>query len=161
MSVAIVLAALKDKELLKELMTAYLAETNDDDHAGTDYPYFDDYWTDATRWPYFITLNNEIAGFALINQWSVLGLPTDFAIAEFFISPAYRRNKIGKSALQKLIQTHKGLWEISVSLSNSSARYFWKQALTANNIKDIECHHTSENEIYRFRIGMDASVSQN
>lgn len=161
MSVAITSVDLKDKGLLKELMTAYLSETNDDDHAGTDYPYFDDYWTDATRWPYFITLNNEIAGFTLINQWSVLGLPTDFAIAEFFISPVYRRNKIGKSALKELIGIHQGLWEISASLSNSSAPYFWKQALTANNIKDIECHHTSGNEIYRFRIGMDASVSHN
>lgn len=152
MSVAIASVDLKDKARLKELMTAYLAETNDDAQASTDYPYLDDYWTDATRWPYFITFNNEIAGFALINQWSVLGLPTDSAIAEFFISPAYRRNKIGKSALQELIGIHQGLWEISVSLGNKRARLFWKQALTGNNITGVQHHITVENEVYRFLI---------
>ncbi|WP_184219696.1 hypothetical protein [Paenochrobactrum gallinarii] len=34
------------------------------------YLYFDDYWRSGARWPYVILAGDEIAGFALVNDWS-------------------------------------------------------------------------------------------
>lgn len=67
-----------EKITLAHLMQLYrydLSEFNDDalDASGqfAKYPYFDDYWTDPKRHPFWINLDQQLVGFALVREWNV------------------------------------------------------------------------------------------
>jgi hypothetical protein len=62
------------------------------------YPGLESYWQDSGRIPLLIRADDHLAGFALVNQWSALGLPLDHAVAEFFVMRKYRRARVGTRA---------------------------------------------------------------
>lgn len=138
--ITIIKAKKADKDILKRLLQLYLHDfsefaTKDDPYGKLskngefEYPYLDRYWEETGRIPLFIHYGEDIAGFALINKVSIQDRPLDYSMAEFFILRKYRRGNVGSEAVQKILSTYSGQWEIPVTSYNIPAQNFWKKAL--------------------------------
>ena len=95
------------------------------------YPNLASYWEEEKdQVPLLTRVNGRLAGFALLNRWSPLDLPTDHAMAEFFILRKYRRAGIGTTAAREIITLFPGAWVIAVADYNRPALAFWRSALS-------------------------------
>lgn len=148
--ISVILASEEMKPQLHTLLQDYLSELSQYDEIDTDYPYFDDYWQDETRWPFLILAGDRIAGFALINQHSPSGLGTDYAVAEFYILPLFRKTGTGSTAFRELLKKHKGTWEISIMADNQPAQNFWSKTIAQVNIQNLKQILQDGETIYRF-----------
>lgn len=150
MQLSVTLAQSDKKPLLRFLLQEYLAELSQFGEVDQHYPYFDSYWDDSQRWPYLIEINDQLAGFALVNSWSPSGQGTDFAIAEFYILPRFRKSGIGSRAFAALLGNHPGIWELSVMSCNEAAAIFWRHALNAADVVNVERVRLNDETVYRF-----------
>lgn len=121
-----------EKITLAHLMQLYrydLSEFNDDalDASGqfAKYPYFDDYWTDPKRPPFWINLDQQLVGFALVRELNV----DQYAIAEFLILRKYRRLGIGKRDAFHLFQTFSAEWHVAQQAGNIPGQIFWRKVI--------------------------------
>jgi predicted acetyltransferase len=94
------------------------------------YPHLASYWEEEDRVPLLTRVNRRLAGFALVSRWSPLDLPTDHAMAEFFVLRKYRRAGIGTMAAREIITRFPGAWTIAVADYNRPALVFWRSALS-------------------------------
>ncbi|HQL10415.1 MAG TPA: GNAT family N-acetyltransferase, partial [Lentisphaeria bacterium] len=92
----------EDKEILRNLLEKYLYEFTQYEQRAVNrlglfgYDYLDNYWTESNRWAFFIRAGDELAGFAMVNDFQESPVEkTDFALAEFFVMYKYRRQGIG------------------------------------------------------------------
>ena len=128
-------AALAEKEVIKNLMQYYFYDFSEYTDAGvtTDgkygkYPYLDNYWEEATRYPFILTSDDEYAGFVLV-RYIEEGDTSYYSIAEFFIMKKFRRNGLGREAAFKIFDRFKGGWEVSQIKSNGPANIFWRKTI--------------------------------
>lgn len=89
------------------------------------YKYIDNYFTDEDRFAYFITVDGELAGFALINKYHECDRPIDWSVAEFFVSYNYRRQGVATKAVDMIFERHKGYWHIKYHKNNSASVVLW------------------------------------
>jgi predicted acetyltransferase len=146
-----------DKAALWSLMTDYLVEHTARVEPGRDYdpagyPYFDDYWTDPARWPYWIELAGERAGFVLVSPYSPSGLGTDHSISEFCVLAPWRRGGVGLASARATLWAHPGQWELQVYRANPDGMPFWPGAIAAAAATDLQQVEGDDRVIYRFRI---------
>jgi predicted acetyltransferase len=88
------------------------------------YPYFDEYWQDAMRWPFWAMAEGARIGFALVR----LAPEHDaMQMAEFFILPAHRRSGGGLNFARGLLMRFPGPWKIRQILANTGATAFWRR----------------------------------
>ena len=124
----------ENKEIISNLLQFYMFEFNQISAYKTfsldklgkykQYPYFENYWLEENRFPYVIREKTSIAGFSLVHDITI-NPSIDWKLAEFFIMPDFRRQKIGTLAALSTIKSHKGSWEISVLEDNIKAKQFW------------------------------------
>lgn len=88
------------------------------------YAYFDDYWQDEQRWPFWAMENGARIGFALVRF-----APEHDAMqmAEFFILPVHRRGGAGSRFAKGLLAQFPGPWKIRQILANKAATAFWRR----------------------------------
>jgi len=55
---------------------------------------------------------------------------TDFQIAEFFVMYKYRQTGVGKQAFFKVLDIHKGKWQLKRHPKNLPSVYFWNKAIS-------------------------------
>jgi predicted acetyltransferase len=150
---------LTDKAALRAWFDPYLiahADLADPERRYGDptvYEFFDAYWTEPNRWPYWVMVGGERAGFVLVNQWSPSGRGTQRSIAEFSIDPALRRGGIGVAAALAAFSTYSGLWELQVYRANAAGMGFWPLAITAAGASDWEMIDLDDRVVHRFRVG--------
>lgn len=110
-----------ERDLLRELLTAYLIEF---DGQTTPYRYFDAYWSEPERLPFLIESDGEIVGFCLIRLRG-----PDWTIAEFTVVPERRRRGIGRVAVAAIrdIASNSGasFVEATVHREKTQALAFW------------------------------------
>lgn len=83
-----------------------------------------------SRYPFLISVNGNLAGFAFVKKGSELcGSPAIWDIAEFFVVRAYRKQGIGTRVAQELWRRFPGPWEIRVMMLNYGALRFWGSAI--------------------------------
>lgn len=92
------------------------------------YMYLDDYWQEANRFPYLITVDGQYAGFVLVRFIESEGR-NYFSIAEFFIMKKYRRGGIGKAVAHRVFDMHRGEWEVFEIEPNKPAQAFWRKVI--------------------------------
>lgn len=134
-----------EKEILRNLLEKYDFEFSqwnkrDVNELGLfGYPYFDHYWTEGGRWAYFITVDQKLAGFAMItNLPEVDDRQTDFQMAEFFVLHKYRRSSVGKQAFFKVLKIHKGQWQFKLHPANLASVHFWTRVINAYTSGEYE-----------------------
>ncbi len=134
-NVRVHLATSANKAAIAEMMQAYqhdMAQFTGDEPDVTGhytYRYFDDYWSPEGeaegRIPYLIIVDDAVVGFAFVNRYSRLENTDAHNIAEFFVKGSWRRNGVGKKAVQQILTMHSGHWEIAVLRTNTPAFAFW------------------------------------
>lgn len=99
---------------------------------------FKTYFTEPAHMAFMIKVDQELAGFVLLNKQGILS-STEWNIGEFFILAKFQNKGIGQSIAQELWTTYPGVWEISVIPENKPALAFWRKAVldfTAGNYTD-------------------------
>ncbi len=92
-------------------------------------PYdFSLYFKEQTRYPFLIYVDEEIAGFALVNK---IGSheKVDWNMAEFFIHAKFQGKKVGRHIARKLFDQFPGLWEVCAIPENTKGSDFWEQTI--------------------------------
>ena len=121
-----------------------------------DYVWLDSYWQEARREPFLIRVDGQLGGFVLINDFSHSGLPTDYAVAEFFVVRKHRRAGVGRAAAFAAIRPRPGQWELAVARKNTAAYPFWEGVATelaADGVEAIDRDDALWNgPILRFKV---------
>lgn len=127
----------ENKLVLRNLLNLYVYDLSDllDRDIGPygvfDYKYLDHYWTEPKRHAFFIEVENQLAGFALVNG-SDQSLENTYSLAEFFILKKYRRTGVGASAAHQIFDQFTGAsWEVTQFAANTRATAFWRKAIGA------------------------------
>ena len=91
------------------------------------YPWFDAYFVEPQREAYFIReqSSRKLLGFAMVRMHE----DGRHSIAEFLVTPKYRRCGVGTQAAKTCFALHDGLWEVKPVFGSERARLFWKQAI--------------------------------
>ncbi|MBU2899327.1 GNAT family N-acetyltransferase [Vibrio hepatarius] len=85
------------------------------------------YWNQEDHIPYFIYIENEIAGFALLRRYPQCKNTWD--IEQFFILRKFKGQGVGKQVFHKLTSKYRGQWQIRVLKQNTAAMMFWIAAV--------------------------------
>jgi predicted acetyltransferase len=83
------------------------------------------YW-EPNCYPFIIRVDNELAGFALINKTGSVP-EVDWNMGEFFIVGKYQGKGIGKQVAFALFNKFHGQWEVRQMPPNLPAIKFWKK----------------------------------
>ena len=122
-----------EKETLKNLSELYFYESSQHTYMDINdlglYDALDDldlYWTEKNRYPFFIKVDNRLAGFILIfNERQIKKIETDYSIDEFFVMYKYKRQGIGKYCVKYILDSYNGKWQIWFHPKNENAKNFW------------------------------------
>jgi predicted acetyltransferase len=119
--IEIIQASINEKQIIKNLMQLYKYDTSDftledpTPFGQYEYNYLDHYWTpygvnQEGRKAYLIRVEGQLAGFALINNFSLKKLFSieRRSIAEFFIMRKWRRRGIGRIFAYELFNSFDG-----------------------------------------------------
>lgn len=137
MEVQLVQIKREERHILENLFCYYVYDMSeymkwnpdkDGTFGGYDVSKFDPYWERNDHTPYFIMVNNELAGFVLIRHYP--GDLSLYDVAQFFVLRKFKGRGVGKDVLKQLINTFPGQWQIRVLLENSGALSFWKSAVS-------------------------------
>lgn len=96
------------------------------------------YWEVPHAFPFMIRINNEIAGFVIIDKKGS-DSQVDFNVAQFFILRKFKKQGIGRLVAYECFDRFKGTWEVMVLPQNKGAYQFWKKI-----IGDYTKHHFQE-----------------
>ncbi|MFS0556149.1 GNAT family N-acetyltransferase [Brevibacillus sp. 179-C9.3 HS] len=139
----------EQKHALKQLLELYTYDFTEfepfevDEDGLFGYDYFDEYWTEPERHPFFVKINDKLAGFVLVRMLPSAEQETQslYSIAEFFIMKRYRRLGIGKSVSHEIFQMFPGAWEVFQLENNLPAIGFWR-----SSIRDYTANHYQERQ---------------
>ena len=136
MDIIIELVKKEEKEILRNLIEKYRYEFSQYDNLDTNnfglygYDYFDNYWTENNRFPFFIRVNNKLAGFIMINDYPEVKIETNYTLSEFFIMYKYRRQGIGKYVVDYVLNKFKGKWQLKYHPKNETSKIFWTKTIS-------------------------------
>ena len=119
-----------DKNLLWNVLQKYLYEMTQfypddvmDEQGNYSYKYFDAYFTEPNRKAYFIYLDDDFIGFAMINSNSYIDQHPDYVLAEYTIFPGYRGlGNFAFNAAQEIFWELPGKWELKFLETNEVAK---------------------------------------
>ncbi|HAT7072932.1 TPA: GNAT family N-acetyltransferase [Legionella pneumophila] len=77
-----------------------------------------------------IIVNNEIAGFVLLDKIPVLD-PVDWNMGEFFVLAKFQGKGIANLVAQQIFNEHPGKWSVAVMSKNIKAVKFWRKIISA------------------------------
>lgn len=143
----------EQKSILRNLLELYkydFSELDPDDDINSnglyEYKYLDHYWTEDGRYPFFIMVDDKLAGFALVRSMGENNLnQTIYSIAEFFVMKKYRKLRVGQTIAHKLFDKFSGIWKVSQIEANTPAEDNWEgpiQTFSSVNQRRVILHIT-------------------
>lgn len=157
MKISIEPILIEQKSVFVHMMELYnydFSEFSDDDineYGYFGYPRIDDYWNEEGRYPFFIRVDEKLAGLVLVRsccEYNNLSDPHN--IAEFFVMKKYRHKGVGKVASMKIFDMFHGGWEISQWANNLPAQKFWKQVISEYTNEKYNTFTTKEKDVVGF-----------
>ena len=94
---------LEEKEILKNLIEKYEYEFSQWTNKGVNklglygYKYLDFYWTEERRYPFFIMVDNELAGFVMIYFWNKI--VEEYTNGDFRLVESYKETEFEDGTL--------------------------------------------------------------
>lgn len=88
----------------------------------------DPYWARSDHFPYFIYVDSELAGFALVRKY-----PSDtstYDIEQFFVLSKFKGRGVGKKTLELIAKKFPAKWQIRILVENIGGLSFWKSAVS-------------------------------
>jgi len=143
-------ADIKQKNIMSNMMQLYLHDITSEEFSGIEmdenglYPYSDleYYWTDDNFVPYFIKMDDIIAGFVLlIKNYSMIEDKKEkdcYIIMEMFVLNRYKGKGIGTNVTLQLFGKYTGKWEIGTLPNSKRVSAFWEKIIgeyTKNNFE--------------------------
>lgn len=137
MKVKIVEVPISQKQVLINLLEKYLYEfsqwnkidVNEDGNYG--YDYIDCYFTEAKRHPYFITVDDKLAGFVMVSDYpEAPEEETDYCLSEFFVLHKYRKSGVGRIAVNLVLDKYHGRWQLKRHPHNLASVEFWNRVIS-------------------------------
>ncbi|MBQ2668340.1 MAG: GNAT family N-acetyltransferase [Clostridia bacterium] len=134
----------EEKEILRNLMEKYDYEFSQYDDRDVNilglygYDYFDCYWTEDTRYPFFIKADGKLAGFVMVGNYMEFFPEAKHSMAEFFVLYKYRRCGVGTFAATEVFRRFPGLWELRCHPKNTTSVFFWDKVIRENT-HDVLC----------------------
>lgn len=86
------------------------------------------YFEDPTCSAYLIKVNEELAGFVLVNKKGIQRA-TDWNVGEFFLLAKFQGQGLGRVVAEELWNLFPGIWEIAVIPENTAALAFWRKSI--------------------------------
>jgi predicted acetyltransferase len=135
MDISIVPVKKEEKEILRNLLEKYDYEFSQYDNRDVNdlglygYDYLDNYWTEKNKFPFFIKVNNILAGFVMVNDYPEVKLDTNYSISEFFVLYKYRKMGIGKYVVKYILNKYKGKWQLKYHPKNEVSKLFWNKII--------------------------------
>lgn len=122
--------------VLENLFHYYIYEMSDflalapskEGHFGFNKSQLNIYWQSESHQPYFIYVDQEIAGFILLRKYPPMRSVND--IEQFFVLRRYSKKGVGKEAFKQVTQLTAGKWQIRILLENTNGLQFWKSAIS-------------------------------
>jgi [ribosomal protein S5]-alanine N-acetyltransferase len=118
---------------------------------------FRPYFEDADASPFFIRVDGELAGFAIVNRKGATP-EVDYNMAQFFVLRKFKGRGVTTQAARACFERFAGLWDVMVIPQNRGAHAFWKRAIGVFTGDDYqEARRTivhlgnSEEDVFRFR----------
>jgi predicted acetyltransferase len=100
---------------------------------------FEDYWREEGLHPFMVRVEGNLAGFALVQNFSVLSqAPIVWDMEDFFILAKYRGRGIGQTVARNLFHMFPGAWEIRVLRGNENALKFWHSTISRDSGYNVE-----------------------
>jgi len=89
---------------------------------------FSRYWKEPDRYPFLLHVDNELAGFVLVNK--IGSAPDiDLNMAEFFIIAKFQGKGVGRYVAEKIFSRFPGEWEVMQIPENKGAITFWEKVV--------------------------------
>jgi predicted acetyltransferase len=134
--IELVPAAPEQEPILANLLELYAHDFSEFHHVDLaadgrfGYKHLPLYWSEPGRYPFFIKVDDRLAGLALVKRkFEVPASETIWDVGEFFVLRAYRRQGIGMKAAHEVWKRFPGPWEVRVMESNRTALNFWQRAI--------------------------------
>lgn len=125
-----------EKEILRNLLEKYCYEFSQYDECDVNslglygYNYLDCYWIEDERHAFFILVDDNLAGFVMVNEFpEAKDTQTDHSIAEFFVMYKYRHKGVGRYAACTAFDMFKGKWQLKRHPKNIPSVYFWDKVV--------------------------------
>jgi predicted acetyltransferase len=128
------LATRAEKSIIQRLMELYQYDfsefngTDIDAHGMYGYDYLDNYWTQKEHYPFLVRIEQQLAGFVLVNNYVCITGNTR-SIAEFFVMRKYRRYGVGRLVACTIFDQLPGKWEVRQIQENIIAQAFWRAVI--------------------------------
>jgi predicted acetyltransferase len=135
MRVEIATVPLSEKPLLWEHFQRYCAELMPYGNFGPvdgvfEYKWFDLYWRDADRFPFWAIADGTRAAFALVHR------EERTEMAEFYSFHEFRRSGVALEFARQILKRFPGPWEISQYRANAGAVAFWHRVIADYAIEE-------------------------
>lgn len=86
------------------------------------------YFEKLDRYPFLVRVDDELAGFALINK--VGSTPdVDWNVGEFFIVSKFQGKGVGRYVADEIFNRFPGVWETAQMPENKAAIDFWEKVV--------------------------------
>ena len=124
----------KNLQLCYECEFAPLTGTKMNENGDYDQTELSSHW--AKEWSIFLFFKDKIpAGFCVVNHGSMIEKDALHIhdIAEFYITPFFRKNGIGKECAHKIFYKYPGVWQVrQFAALEKTARPFWLSAIKSS-----------------------------
>ena len=118
---------------------------------------FRPYFEDPAATPFFIRVDGELAGFAIVNRQGSTP-DVEYNMAQFFVHRKFKGRGIGAQAARECFQRFRGIWDVMVIPQNVGAHAFWKRTISSFTDGDFQetrrsVRHlgNSEQDVFGFR----------
>ena len=95
-----------------------------------EYEWFDLYWQEPNRFPFWALAEGDRAAFALVR------CEERTEMAEFYTFPRFRRTGVGLDFARQILERFPGRWEISQYRAHIGAVTFWHTAIAPYPFKE-------------------------
>lgn len=89
---------------------------------------WDKYWSEPGQRAFLVRVEDELAGFVLVENQGVLP-ESQFSVGEFFIMRKFRGQGLGQQVAFDIFDRFHGRWEVREVVQNKPAIAFWRKVI--------------------------------
>jgi len=108
---------------------------------------FKHYFAQPDHKSFLIKVNDELAGFVLIDKKQITNQKVDWNMGEFFIIAKFQGTGVATKVVHQTFADHKGKWSVGVMTENIKALKFWHRIISQiTNGHFLEIKKFAQNE---------------
>ena len=89
---------------------------------------FKHYFEDSDQHAFLVRVENELAGFVLLDKMTLLE-PVDWNMGEFFILAKFQSSGVGSAVAREIFTRFPGKWSVAAMPENVGAVNFWRRVI--------------------------------